>query len=55
MRQLLFALLVFTCAMSAQTKKVIANLSPEMTAELAKTAPNVKIVPGRETRISRRR
>ena len=29
MRQLVFALLVFTCAMSAQTKKVIANLLPK--------------------------
>ena len=47
MRRLLFPLLVFTCAVSAQTKKVIANLPPEMVAELAKTSPNVKIVPAR--------
>lgn len=45
MRRLVFPLLAFTCVLSAQTKKVIANLPPEMVAELAKTAPNVKIVP----------
>ena len=33
--------------MSAQTKKVIANIPPDMVAELAKTAPNVKIVAAR--------
>ncbi|HYI94363.1 MAG TPA: D-2-hydroxyacid dehydrogenase [Bryobacteraceae bacterium] len=53
MRQFVFALLVFTCAVSAQTKKVIANLSPEMTAELAKTAPNVKIVPARNADLAK--
>lgn len=40
-------LFVLACAMSAQTKKVIANLSPEMLKELATTAPNVKIVAAR--------
>src|SRR3954453_19742756 len=32
------------CLLPAQTKKVIANLSPEMLNELAVSAPNVKIV-----------
>ena len=39
--------------MSAQTKKVIANLPPEMVAELAKTAPNVKIVPARGAELAK--
>jgi phosphoglycerate dehydrogenase-like enzyme len=47
MRRLILPLLVFTCVMPAQTKKVIANLPPEMVTELAKTAPNVKIVAAR--------
>jgi phosphoglycerate dehydrogenase-like enzyme len=47
MRRLVFPLLAFTCVVSAQTKKVIANLPPEMVVELAKSAPNVKIVPAR--------
>src|SRR5918997_15373 len=44
MTRRILPLVIFTCALSAQTKKVIANLPPEMVAELAKTAPNVKIV-----------
>ena len=44
MRRLVIPLLVFACVASGQTKKVIANLPPEMVTELAKTAPNVKIV-----------
>ncbi len=51
--RLLFALLVFTCAASAQTKKVIANLPPEIVAELAKTAPGVKIVPARGAELAK--
>ena len=47
MRRCVFSLLVFTCMMPAQTKKVIANLRPEMLKELAGTAPNVRIVPAR--------
>jgi phosphoglycerate dehydrogenase-like enzyme len=47
MTRLILPLLVFTCTLPAQTKKVIANLPPGMVAELAKTAPNVKIVPSR--------
>src|SRR5450759_2328321 len=47
MKRLLISLLVFGCAMSAQSKKVIANLSPEMLKELATSAPNVKIVAAR--------
>jgi phosphoglycerate dehydrogenase-like enzyme len=53
MRRLVFPLLAFTCVVSAQTKKVIANLPPEMVAELAKTAPNVKIVPARGAGLER--
>lgn len=53
MRRFVLALLVFTCVVSAQTKKVIANLSPEMTAALAKTAPNVKIVPARGAELAK--
>src|SRR5687768_4222333 len=44
MRRYLLSLLIFACAMPAQTKKVIANLSPEMLKELATLAPNVRIV-----------
>src|SRR4030095_10683031 len=40
----LFSVLVFCCILPAQTKKVIANLSPEMLKELAVSAPNVRIV-----------
>jgi phosphoglycerate dehydrogenase-like enzyme len=47
MRGLVLSLLVFTCLLPAQTKKVIANLSPEMVQELATIAPNVKIVAAR--------
>src|SRR5262245_19677077 len=39
---------MLACVMSAQTKKVIANLSPELIKELAAVAPNVKIVPVQE-------
>ena len=44
MRLRVFALLAFSSVMPAQTKKVIANLPPDMLKELAATAPNVKIV-----------
>src|SRR3954451_10467914 len=47
MRRCVIALLALSCTMPAQTKKVIANLSPEMLKELAVTAPNVKIVSSR--------
>jgi len=47
MRRLVFSMLVFTCGMSAQTKKVIANLPPDMLKELSATAPNVRIVAAR--------
>lgn len=47
MRTILVSLLALACAASAQTKKVIANLSPQMVQELAASAPNVKIVPTR--------
>jgi len=40
-------LLVFALGTHAQTKKVIANLPPEMVKELATMAPNVKVVPAR--------
>jgi phosphoglycerate dehydrogenase-like enzyme len=44
MRLRVLLLLTLACVMSAQTKKVIANLSPELIKELATLAPNVKIV-----------
>ena len=44
MNRLSISLLVFSCVISAQSKKVIAYLSPEMLKELARSAPNVKIV-----------
>ena len=47
MKGFVLSLLVFTCLLPAQTKKVIANLSPEMVRELAAIAPNVKIVAAR--------
>jgi phosphoglycerate dehydrogenase-like enzyme len=47
MRRLVLPLLAFAFVLPAQTKKVIANLPPEMVSELAKTAPNVKIVAAR--------
>lgn len=40
-------LCMLVCAMSAQTKKVIANLPPDMLKEMAAIAPNVKIVAAR--------
>ena len=47
MRLRVLLLLTLACVMSAQTKKVIANLSPELIKELATLAPNVKIVAAR--------
>ncbi len=47
MKRLLLSLLVLGCAVQAQTKKVIANLPPEMVKELAVSAPNVRIVAAR--------
>src|ERR1035438_2585192 len=47
MRRCVLSLLVSCCMLPAQTKKVIANLSPDMVKELAVSAPNVKIVPAR--------
>src|ERR1035441_1571618 len=47
MRRCVLSLVVFCCMLPAQTKKVIANLSPDMVKELAVSAPNVKIVPAR--------
>jgi len=44
MRNVLLSLLILCCALPAQTKKVIADLSPEMLKELAASAPNVRIV-----------
>jgi D-2-hydroxyacid dehydrogenase (NADP+) len=38
------ALFLIACALSAQTKKVIANLSAEMLKDLAASSPNVRIV-----------
>ena len=47
MKRSAFALLAVACLMPAQTKKVIANLTPAVVKELAVTAPNVKIVSAR--------
>jgi phosphoglycerate dehydrogenase-like enzyme len=47
MRLHAISLLVFCCLLPAQTKKVIANLSPDMLKELAVSAPNVRIVSAR--------
>jgi phosphoglycerate dehydrogenase-like enzyme len=47
MRQLVIPLLLFTCAISAQTKKVIANFPPDLVKELAASVPNVRIVAAR--------
>ena len=44
MRRRVFLLMVFCCILPAQTKKVIANLPPDMVKELAASAPNVRIV-----------
>ena len=44
MRRRILSVLVFCCILPAQTKKVIANLSPDMLKELAVSAPNVRIV-----------
>ncbi len=53
MGRLFLSLLLVACALPAQTKKVIANLSPDMVKELAETAPNVKIVPARGADVAR--
>ncbi len=47
MSRCVWSLLVFCCALQAQTKKVIANLPPAMVQELAVSAPNVRIVAAR--------
>jgi D-2-hydroxyacid dehydrogenase (NADP+) len=47
MRRRILSVLIFCCILPAQTKKVIANLSPEMLKELAVSAPNVRIVSSR--------
>jgi len=47
MKRLLVSLLIICGVMAAQTKKVIANLPPGTVQELAKSAPNVKIVAAR--------
>src|SRR5690348_10742591 len=46
-------LLILCSGLQGQTKKVIANLSPEMVNELAKVAPNVRIVPARGADLAR--
>ncbi len=45
MRVSLISLLVLCSVLPAQTKKVLANLPPDMVKELAVSAPNVRIVP----------
>ena len=44
MRKLILSLLMIACALPAQTRKIVANLSPEMIKELGTLAPNVRIV-----------
>ncbi len=53
MRRCLAWLLVLACGAAAQTRKVIANVSPEMRQELAQTAPNVRIVAARGADLAR--
>jgi phosphoglycerate dehydrogenase-like enzyme len=53
MKRLLLSVLILSCAAFAQTKKVIANLSPDMVKELAVTAPNVRIVAARGADLTR--
>ena len=53
MRRCAIALLALCSTMPAQTKKVIANLSPEMLKDLAVSAPNVKIVSTRGIDLAR--
>lgn len=47
MVRFVLSMLALVCVLPAQTKKVIANLSPEMVNELARTAPQVRVVPSR--------
>jgi len=47
MKRGLGLLFVLCCGLSAQTRKVIANLPPEMVKELASVAPNIRIVGSR--------
>lgn len=47
MKPLAISFLIFASVMVGQTKKVIANLPPEIVKEVAKTAPNVRIVAAR--------
>jgi len=47
MRRLLIVLLIGGAALTAQTLKVIATVSPKMAEELAKEAPNVRLVSAR--------
>ena len=44
MRIRILSYLIFSCVLPAQTRKVIANLPPDMLKELAVSAPNVRIV-----------
>ena len=53
MKRIVFLLLAAALVLAAQTKKVIANLPPAMVQELAKTAPNVRIVPARGEQVAR--
>jgi phosphoglycerate dehydrogenase-like enzyme len=47
MRRLIVSLVLFACAVSAQPKKIIANLSPDFVKEITASVPNVKIVAAR--------
>lgn len=47
MKRCVVSLLILCSAVPAQTKKIIANLRPDMLQELSRTVPNARIVPGR--------
>ena len=52
MKRIAFLLLA-AALLPAQTKKVVANLPPAMVEELARTAPNVRIVPARGEQVAK--
>ena len=49
----LFSLLAFSCVLSAQPKKILANLTPEMLKEVQALAPNVRIVAARGPEVAK--
>jgi phosphoglycerate dehydrogenase-like enzyme len=53
MRRCLLSLVVLCCIVPAQTRKVIANLPPDVVKELAVSAPNVRIVSARGAELAK--